>query len=444
MSNAWTRYLPAFIRNKVEGRLQLQQAITNTGWLFADNILRMGVGLLVTIWVTRYLGPEQFGLLSYATAFVMLFSSVALLGLEGVVVRNIVRTPSSRNEILGSAFVLKLAGGILASSLTMSAILLLRPMDHLTRLLVGITTLGLVFQVFGTIDYWFQSQVKSKCSAIARSATYLITCAVKVVLILLNAPLVAFAWAGLADIVLGSLGFVIAYRATGQQMINWRATLSMSKELLRDSWPLILSDVVILIYMRADKIMIGEMVGSAELGIYSVAALVAEALYFIPTAVSSSLFPSVVEAKSVSEELFYRRLQQFYNLMAFLAYAVALPVTFLAGWGVPLLFGAAFTRAGAMLVGLVWAGMFINLMIARSCYMVAMNWTRLHFITDFLGCVVNVSINLYLIPRYGGMGAVIASCIAYWFVAHGSCFLFRPLLRTGGMLTRAMLYPRFW
>jgi O-antigen/teichoic acid export membrane protein len=444
MSNAWTRYLPAFIRNKVEGRLQLQQAITNTGWLFADNILRMGVGLLVTIWVTRYLGPEQFGLLSYATAFVMLFSSVALLGLEGVVVRNIVRTPSSRNEILGSAFVLKLAGGILASSLTMAAILLLRPMDHLIRLLVGITTLGLVFQVFGTIDYWFQSQVKSKCSAIARSATYLITCAVKVVLILLNAPLVAFAWAGLADIVLGSLGFVIAYRATGQQMINWRATLSMSKELLRDSWPLILSDVVILIYMRADKIMIGEMVGSAELGIYSVAALVAEALYFIPTAVSSSLFPSVVEAKSVSEELFYRRLQQFYNLMAFLAYAVALPVTFLAGWGVPLLFGAAFTRAGAMLVGLVWAGMFINLMIARSCYMVAMNWTRLHFITDFLGCVVNVSINLYLIPRYGGMGAVIASCIAYWFVAHGSCFLFRPLLRTGGMLTRAMLYPRFW
>jgi O-antigen/teichoic acid export membrane protein len=374
----------------------------------------------------------------------MLFSSVALLGLDGVVVRNIVRTPSSRNEILGTAFVLKLGGGIVAAGLTMAAIFLLRPMDHLTRLLVGITTLGLVFQVFGTIDYWFQSQVKSKYSALARSAAYLITCAVKVVLILLHAPLVAFAWAGLADIVLGSLGLVVAYRAKGHQFKEWRVTLTMAMALLHDSWPLIFTDIVILIYMRVDKIMIGEMVGNRELGIYSVAALIAEALYFIPTAVSSSLFPSVVEAKSISEELFYGRLQQFYNLMAFLAYAVALPVTFLAGWGMPLLFGTAYTRASAMLIGLVWAGIFINLMIARSYYMIAMNWTRLHFITDFLGCVINVAINLILIPRYGGMGAVVASCIAYWFVAHGSCFLFRPLFRTGGMLTRALLYPRFW
>jgi len=146
MSNAWTRYLPALIRDKVEGRPHLQQAISNTGWLFADNILRMGVGLLVTIWVTRYLGPEQFGALSYATAFVLIFSSIAQLGLDGIVVRNIVRTPTSRDEVLGSAFVLKLAGGSASLILTLTAIAVLRPADHLTRLLVTIISIGLVFQ----------------------------------------------------------------------------------------------------------------------------------------------------------------------------------------------------------------------------------------------------------------------------------------------------------
>jgi O-antigen/teichoic acid export membrane protein len=428
----------------VEGRHDLQKAISNTGWLFADNILRMVVGLLVTVWVTRYLGPEQFGQLSYATAFVMLFSSIALLGLDFIVVRNIVRCPSCRDETLGTAFVLKFAGGMLASVLTVASIFMLRHDDQMTRLLVGITTIGTLFQVFGTIDFWFQSQVNSKYSAYARSTAYLIVCAAKVSLILLNAPLVAFAWAGLADIILGSVGLLIAYRVNGRHISAWRSTLPMAKELLRDSWPLILTDIVILIYMRVDKIMIGEMSGNNELGIYAVAALLAETLYFIPTAVASSVFPSIIEAKGIGEDFFQGRLQQFYNLMALLGYAVALPVTLLAGWLVPILFGAAYSKAGPMLIGLVWAGMFVNLTMARNYYLTVMNWTRLHFITDFLGCLLNILLNLLLIPDYGGMGAVIASCISYWFAVHGTCFMFKDLRKTGLMLTKALVYPKAW
>jgi O-antigen/teichoic acid export membrane protein len=255
---------------------------------------------------------------------------------------------------------------------------------------------------------------------------------------------VAFAWAGLADIVLGSMGLVVAYRISGHHIKDWRATTTMAKSLLRDSWPLMFTDIVILIYMRVDKIMIGDLVGNTELGIYSVAALLAEALYFIPTAITSSVFPSIVEAKEISEEFFYNRLQQFYNLMALLAYVVALPVTFLAGWLVPALFGTAYAKAGIMLVGLVWAGIFINLAMARNYYLTTMNWTRLHFIADFLGCVLNVSLNFLLIPRYGGIGAVIASFVSYWFAVHGTCFIFKPLRRTGLMLTKAIVYPKAW
>ena len=157
MNNPWIRYLPAFFRDRLEGRPALLQAIGNTGWLFAENILRLAVALLVNIWVTRYLGPEQFGLLSYAVAFVALFSPLALLGLDFIVVRNIVRAPASRDEILGSAFALKLGGGLVAAALTLAAISALRPGDQTTRSLVGIITIGTLFQAFGTVEFWFQS-----------------------------------------------------------------------------------------------------------------------------------------------------------------------------------------------------------------------------------------------------------------------------------------------
>jgi O-antigen/teichoic acid export membrane protein len=86
----------------------------------------------------------------------------------------------------------------------------------------------------------------------------------------------------------------------------------------------------------------------------------------------------------------------------------------------------------------------MNLEIARSAFLSSMNWTRIHFVTVLLGCLLNIALNYLLIPRYGGMGAVIASLAAYWFAAHGTCFLFKPLFRTGVMLTRAMLYPKIW
>ncbi|HBG05762.1 MAG: O-unit flippase [Geobacteraceae bacterium GWC2_58_44] len=444
MNARWTRYLPELLREKLDGRQELQQVVVNTGWLFFDNIIRMGVGLFVSIWVTRYLGPERFGALSYATAFAFIFSSVGALGLDWVVVRNLVRSPEQRDEILGSAFALKLLGGIATFGLSVGAIVLIRPDDRLSTWLVSVIALGTVFQAFGVINFWFQSRVQAKYSAYARSISFLIISLVKIVLIQLEAPLTAFAWAALAEVVFGAAGLLAAYRISGQHLKAWRSTTTMAKELLRDSWPLLLTDIVMLAYRRIDQVMIGEMVGSSEVGIYAVAVLLAEVWLFIPMAITSSVFPGVVEARQRGEELFQDRLQRYYNLMSFLGWVVAVPVTLVANWAVLRLFGPSYSMAGPMLTGLIWGGLFINLSIARSSFLTIMNWTRLHFITDLLGCLLNVALNLFLIPRYGGMGAVIASLISYWFVAHGSCFLFKPLLRTGTMLTRAMLYPKIW
>jgi O-antigen/teichoic acid export membrane protein len=438
------RFLPAFLLRIFEERPDLRQIVGNTGWLLADRMLRMGVVLLVTIWVSRYLGPEQFGILSYATTFVTLFSSLTMLSMDAVVVRNIVRNPSCRDEILGTTFVVRLAAGAGAFLLTLIACVMFSPPDQTSRMLVGIIAVGLLFQSFGTIDFWFQSQVQSRYAASARSAATLLTCAAKVALILLKAPLAAFAWVGLGDIVLGAIGLVLAYRLAGNSIKCWRPTKTMTVSLLRDTWPLVLSEVVIMVHMRIDKILVGSMAGNAELGIYAAAALVAEAFYFLPSIACSTLFPGIVKAERENDSLFRERLQHLYNLMALLGYAVAVPVTLLSGWAVPQMFGGPYAKAGPMVTGLVWAGLFVNMATARSYFLTLVNWTRLHFIVDLLGCIVNVTLNIVLIPRFGGMGAVAASLVSCWFVAHGSCFLFKPLATTGIMMTKALLYPRIW
>lgn len=422
----------------------MQNIVNNAGWLFADNILRIGVGLIVSVWVTRYLGPEQFGLLNYATAFVTLFSSIALLGLDGIIVRDFIRKPDRRDEIMGTAIAVKFAGGLIMTALCLLSIYLFHPDDYQSMALVGIISLGLVFQSFGTFEFWFQSQIQSKYCVIARSSAFLIIAAAKIGLILSKAPLTAFAWAGAAEIIIGSVALVAAYRYTGLRLGSLRVSRSFAMEMLRDSWPLIFADIVTVIYMRVDRIILGETVGNHELGVYSVAILVAETLWLVPRALSASLYPDIVEAKGISDELFHSKIQRYYRIMAFFTYIVALPVTLLGYWAVPLIFGSAYAQAGTLLAGLIWTGMFINLGLARSSYLTVMNWTRLHSVTDFLGCVVYLALNLVLIPRYGGMGAVIASFAAYWLAVHGSCYLFPPLRETGRMLTRAMICPKFW
>jgi PST family polysaccharide transporter len=162
--------------NAVSQRLGpgLRQVLGNLAWLLTDQILQMALGLLVGVWVARYLGPEQFGILNYAIAFVSLFSSVATMGLGTLVVRDIARNPDCKEETLGTAFAIQFVGGIITLLLTVTVISVLNPNDSLTRWLVGIIAAGTIFQSFETINFWFQSQVQSKYTIVAKNSVSLL------------------------------------------------------------------------------------------------------------------------------------------------------------------------------------------------------------------------------------------------------------------------------
>lgn len=435
--------------NKLSAAIQkvspeLRKIISNIGWLFADRILRMGVGLIVTAWVARYLKPQQFGLLNYVGAFVSLFSVLATLGLDQIVVRDIVRDPSSKEETLGTTFGLKLAGGVVTLLVTTGFITILRPNDQMALWLVAITAAVTIFDAFNTIDFWFQSQVKSKYTVIAKNTAFILVTLLRIALIQLKAPLIAFAWVLVAESAFGAVGLVIVYKLRGQNLFRWRTSLQRAKSLLKEGWPLIISGLAIMIYVRIDQIMLGQLVGDQSVGIYSVAARISEIWYFFASAIVSSVTPSIVQAKEQSETLYYNKLQKVFNLMAVVSLAIAIPMTVLSKPLIVGIFGQSYASASTVLSIYIWSSVFGFFGWAKGIWIIAEGYTIFALVSTSCGAVMNILLNFWLIPLYQENGAALASVISYSFTDYVLCLLYPPARRLGWIMTKALTLNFFW
>lgn len=408
----WLGYLPASLRNRIEHRPNLQAILSNTGWLLADKVLRMGVGLFVGVWVARYLGPEQFGLWNFAIAFVALFGTFAALGMDSIVIRELVKNPKRQNELLGTAFILKLVGALIALILAIIAISIIRTSELLTLWLVVLSAAGFIFQSVNVIDFYFQAKVQSRYTVYATNASFVLITLAKVMLLISSAPLIAFAWVGLGEIALTSFFLMVAYRVNHCNVREWCYSSSVARELLKYSWPLMLSGFAIMIYMRIDQIMIAQMLGDEQVGLFSAAVRISEVWYFIPLAIASSVFPAIIATKKQSEELYLLRLQKLFDLMAILALILAIPMTLLSDWVMVFLYGETYRDAGSVLAIHIWGGVFVFLGVASSQWFLTENLQNLAFYRTLFGAIINVCANVILIPMLGIAGAAASTLLS--------------------------------
>ena len=423
----------------LKSNYQVREIFFNTTWLFADRILRMGVGLFVSVWVARYLGVEKYGVFNYSLAFLALFSPFITLGLDNVVIRRIILDSSAKGIILGTTFWLRLIGASISLLLAISCISLFRPDDKSTIVLVAILSTAGFFQAFDTIDLWFQSQVQSKYTVIAKNTAFIIITLPKIALIVMKAPLIAFAWVQVAEFAIGAVGLLIAYRYAGFSIALWRWSFPLARSLLKESWPLILASVSTMIYMRIDQIMLGEMMGTKAVGIYSAATRISEVWYFIPMAISSSFTPAIFKAKEISQALFHQRLRELIRLLIVLSLLVALPMTFLSTAITTTLFGTEYLESGRILSVQIWAAVFVFMGIGSLPWFVAENCSYLALRITFIGAIVNIILNLMLIPKYGVMGAAIATVVSQSL----SSFVLHLLIRETRQLFRVQMRAIF-
>lgn len=389
----------------------LGKIVENIGWLSFDKFFRMGVGLVVGAWVARYLGPESFGTLNYVRAMIAILGPLALLGLPAIVLRELVNSPEKRDEIIGTAFVLHVLGGLAAWALLLAIIGWQRNLgseDWLIAVVLGAIS---VFQSTNVVKQVFEAQVQSKYVVWLENGIVPLIAASKITLILKEAPLVAFAGIFAAEAMLVSLGLLLLYHKKVAPII-WRFTPRRAKSLLHDSWPIIISGFAIVIYMSIDKVMLGKMMDDSSVGLYSAAVMVSSLIYFIPTVVSNSIFPSLAKARKHSTPLYLERMQQMLSLMVVIAVGISLPMTFFSGPVITLLFGSDFEPSGTVLAIHVWNSLFVFLGVAGGKYILLENLLRKTLVFTIIGAVVNVGMNYYLIPLYGIIGCAFGTLLS--------------------------------
>jgi len=385
--------------------------LKNTGWLMFGKI----ISLVVNLAITTYLGPILFGDLSFGLSLVAILAAIGGLGLDTFIIREVIQEPARRDEILGTSLCLRIitnsllipiAVGIYLISHSLSS----NPGESLV-LLIALLAFASFFKSFNVIDSYFQSQVQSKYVVQVQNVSLLVTSVFKVLIIAFSLPLIYIVVAYILDAIILATGLIIAYQKRGLNILNWSFNKTRAKSLLKKSSPLILSAVMVTIYMKIDVVML-KSVGSKAVGIYSSAQNLSEAWYFIPTAIITSVFPALLNARKTDIVRYQKRLGNLYDLLVYINIPIALFISFFAADIIHIAYSGKYDGAGIMLSIHIWSGIFVFLGMASSQYLIAEGYTKISFYRTGTGALVNILLNLWLIPKYAGIGASLATLIA--------------------------------
>ncbi len=407
----WIRILPPYLRTHLEGRSNLQKILANSSWLFIDRIVRLGFGLFISIWIARYFGPSQFGLLNYSLSVVAIFSSIAGLGLSGIIVRDLVREPQSANTTIGTSFSMLLVSGILSFSLLILFISITRPSDTILKIMVIILGLTIILKVTDVVKFWFESQIKSKYIVIVENSTFLIFAAVKVFLVLNESSILALVWTILAESILLSILLLLLYSKKVGSLTQWSVKLLRAKQLIMESWPIILVSASSVINMRMDQVILGTMVSDNEVGNYAAAVRVAEVWLVIPGIIGASIYPALILAKENNFELYKHRVRQLTKLMAVCVIPLAIIVSLFADSINLYIYGDSYVLAGKILTIYIWTGVPYLIFFVLNQMFYIEGLLKYLFITSILSIFSTVGLNMLLIPHFGGTGAAVANLI---------------------------------
>ncbi|GJQ21915.1 MAG: O-unit flippase [Bacteroidia bacterium] len=391
----------------------LRKALSNLTWLSVDRVLRIGGAIIVNAWLTRYLGTELNGVMYYALSFAGMFAPLATLGLDALVVRDIVRNKAGRDELLGTAFVLRLTGASLAVLIAVGAVMAVRPGDGSTHWLVFLAGLGLTFQSFDVIDFWFQSQLQSKFTVYAKNAAFILLNLAKIGAILAGADVEVFILLTSLEFAAGGIGLVMMYRHNGFSVTRWTFRPDIFRHLLSNAWPLVLTDFGVLLQARIDQVMLGEMLGNESVGLYAAAVKLTEPFGFIPMIIMTSVYPVIVRSKEWSEDVFYNRMKNLYRIMTIVTLGIGLPVSLFSDEIVHFLYGQAFSPSAALVSLMIWSRVYANFGTARSIFISAENLFRHTLVCALSGSVVNIVVNYLLIPRLGVVGSIIGTYASF-------------------------------
>lgn len=414
----------------------------NTGWVFAEKILRFIAGVLIGAYVARYLQPAQYGLLNYVISFVNFVAFFAALGLDSLLIRELVKDDAKRDVLMGTAFTMR----IVASVTVLLLLVVFVPFtsqDPMTKILMPIIGLGTVGQALGIFEYYFKAKVKSKYIVISQMVALTSVSILRIILVLLEASLPWFAMATILDYFVMAFGLLFFYQRQTPGIFKWRFSSGVAKHLFSNSWPLIFSALAITAYMQFNQLMVKWLLGNEASGYYGVCVRLSEMWYFIPLAICSSVFPALINAKASDENLYQSRLQRLFDLMVVISVSIALPMTIFSDFFVVLIFGELYAKSADIMTLYVWSGVFTSMGIALQNWVIIEEQQKFRMVCLIIAGVMNIVLSYFLINMVGLNGAAISTLISYSFANYFHLLLI-PKGRVAFIALTKSLNPFRW
>ena len=419
-------------------RPHLEKVIRNSGWLLFDAIVRGASTFLVVAWVARYLGPTEFGELSYVIAYLGFFQVVANLGMDTIVVREIAKLPPNSNksfkkspqnslivinnsksqlsskigETLGAAFTLRLIVGTISWIVAVGGMVVLYGWGSKNVLLTALAGSCLVFQAANTIDLWFQSQNQSWRTVMVRFAAFLISNGLRIIFILAKLPLVFFAVAIFIEFLVTAVALSYAYKQFSCGSAWVLKIKNIGLELFKESLPFILSGLSIAIYMRIDQVMVRNMLGDEVLGIYSSALALTSLWYVIPSIICTSVLPTITLIKSRDHKLFLKQIVRIFRILIAISISVSGIVLWQSDNLVYFFYGNKYSLGSDILKILIFTTIPVFIGVGQSIWITNEKKSKLFLMQTLAGAFASVGLNILLIPIYGLTGAAIGLLVS--------------------------------
>ncbi len=388
-----------------------QKYFQNTSWMFIGQ-LSMIISFLINIWLARYFGAEKFGTINYVLAFVGIFSFIANFGIGDILIREIVKTPEKKDKLLSTAFVLLSISGLLGFIISSGVAIIYETNPLIRNLLILYSTI-FIFSPFNTIAYYFQATLQSKRNAWAQMIGVTIVSTYKIYLILTGQGLIWMIFAFVLDYVVGAILYTINYIKSDIRFSIKNFDFNLSKTFFKSSFWLILAGATTYILLRIDQVMLKHYLHEEAVGLYSVAVRLSEVWYFIPEIIAASLFPAIINAKTIDRQLFKNRFKKLLYLLLFTAFMIAIPITIMSKYIIYFLYGIEYMSSVTILNIYVWSGLGMFIAIGINKYLIVENKLKSIFFYNILAVILNIILNMILIPKIGINGAAIATLISY-------------------------------
>ena len=408
-------------------------------WTYLENIVRLSTTFAVGIYVARYLGPHQYGLFNYSISFIGFFSMFASLGLGAIVVRELVESKTEHNTILGTVFVLKISGTIVAL-IFLSLALQFNNNSPTECLFIYTLSCGLFIDSHNNVlKSYFESKALMRCTAIATfTATVIVSC-LKILLVFLCKDLIYFIALNVSNHVIIAVVLIAFYHKKGGNMLAWRFKFTTAIFFLNSTFFLLFGNLASLVFIQIDQIMLKEIVDATANGYYSLATRFINLWYFLPMIITKSIFPAIIKVKKESETLFNIRIQQWLDFSGILGTAIAVFMGMISPLLISTILGNKYTETGAILQIYAWTAPFMLISMPVSKALLTQNILHISFIRHLLGATINIALNFLWIPIGGGKGAALASVVSMMIAYYFSNLLFASTRKYFWMQTKALL-----